>query len=70
MNNEELLLQQQAHRDQALSVQLLQLQMHYRERAVELALGLAKSAEQKWTAEELTHYANVVYCFIKGNSNE
>ena len=69
MDNEEILLQQQAQRDQALSVQLLQLQMHYRERAVEHALELNKQQlKQQTSVEELVNNANAIYCFYKGNS--
>ena len=57
--------------DLELEYQKVRDEMYYRERAVEHALELHKQNKaEPWSAEALTHYANVIYCFYKGNPNE
>jgi predicted S18 family serine protease len=45
-------------------------ELYYRERAVDQALVLMKQNRDSASAESLVHNANVLYNFIKGNSNE
>ena len=57
--------------DLELQYQKVRDEMYYRERAVEHALELHKQNKAaSWSAEELTYYANVIFNFYKGNSNE
>ena len=44
--------------------------MYYRERAVDHALELIKLSKHTESVEALVHYANVIYRFYKGTSNE
>ena len=56
--------------EQNLAYQMGRDELYYRERAVEHALELTKQNKQHKAVEELILNANVIYSFIKGNSNE
>ena len=57
--------------EQNLAYQKVRDEMYYRERAVDHALELHKQNKAApWSAEELIYYANAIYRFYKGTSNE